>query len=287
MGGAWTAIASWVVARSEGGSAMLRIEDIDGARVVPGSEARIIEDLRWLGLDWDGPIVRQSERLASYAEAIAKLSGLGLVYPCDCSRLEIARAASAPHAGEDSVYPGTCRNREPNRPMKRAPALRVRVPDAIVSYDDGVFGPIAQNLARDVGDFVLRRGDGTNAYQLAVVVDDLAMEMTDVIRGSDLVASTPRQVWLARVLGGRPPRYTHLPLVVTSQGTRIEKRTPRATVSDLRSAGLSAKRIVGRLAQALGLAASPRAAAPIDIARALEGRTWSWRREPWPIPDLW
>src|SRR5258708_1442103 len=166
LGGAWTALASWVLARRAGGTHVLRIEDIDTPRVVAGSQARIEGDLRWLGLDWDEGPLRQSERGASYEAAIAKLAARGLVYPCDCSRAEIARAASAPHPGEEAAYPGLCRDLDPARPMKRAPALRVRVPDEEVAFEDAVVGVVAQNLARDVGDFVLRRGGGGVSDQL-------------------------------------------------------------------------------------------------------------------------
>src|SRR5262249_12879359 len=152
-------------------SHVLRVEDLDTPRVVSGSEARILDDLRWLGLDWDEGPVRQSTRSARYEEAIATLAARGLVYPCDCSRAEIACVASAPDPGEAAVCPGLCRDLDAARPMKRPPALRVRVPDEAIAYVDAVVGPVTQNLAREVGDFVLRRGDGVFAYQLAVVVD--------------------------------------------------------------------------------------------------------------------
>jgi glutamyl-tRNA synthetase len=286
LGGAWTALASWVVARSDpGGAHVLRVEDLDPPRVVAGAEARIEEDLRWLGLDWDGAPARQSERAAHYEAAIAALAAKGLVYPCDCSRAEIARVASAPHPGEETVYPGLCRHRDPGRPMKRPPAIRVRVPDAIVAYEDAAVGHVEQNLAREVGDFVLRRGDGVFAYQLAVVVDDLDARITDVVRGADLVSSTPRQIWLARALGASPPRYTHVPLVVAPDGSRLEKRTRGIAVRELREAGTTAERIVGQLAHGLGLAPTPAPATPRAVADACAGRGRGivWRRDPWPI----
>jgi glutamyl-tRNA synthetase len=283
LGGAWTALASWVVARREpGGVHVLRVEDLDPPRVVAGAEARIEEDLRWLGLDWDGAPVRQSERAARHEAAIAALSAKGLVYPCDCSRAEIARVASAPHPGEETVYPGLCRDRDPARPMKRQPSLRVRVPDVTVTYDDGAVGHVEQNLAREVGDFVLRRGDGVFAYQLAVVVDDLDARITDVVRGADLVSSTPRQIWLARTLGGTPPRYTHVPLVVAPDGSRLEKRTRGIGVRELRDAGIAAERIVGELAHGLGLAPTPEPTTPRAVVDACAGRAIAWRRDPWP-----
>jgi glutamyl-tRNA synthetase len=284
LGGAWTALASWVVARrAPEGEHVMRVEDLDPPRVVAGAEARILDDLRWLGLDWDGDVVRQSARGAAYEAAIAALAARGLVYPCDCSRAEIARVASAPHAGEETVYPGLCRDRDPARPMKREPALRVRAPDEEIAYHDGAVGLVRQNPAREVGDFVLRRGDGVYAYQLAVVVDDLEAGVTDVVRGADLVSSTPRQIWLARMLGREPPRYAHVPLVVAPDGARLEKRTAGITVRELRAAGVAPERIVGELAHGLGLAVSSAPTTP--PALAAEGATpVAWPRAPWPIP---
>jgi glutamyl-tRNA synthetase len=286
LGGAWTALASWVLARLAAGAYVLRVEDLDTPRVVSGSEARILDDLQWLGLDWDEGPVRQSARAALYEEAIAKLAAKGLVYPCDCSRAEIARVASAPHPGEEAVYPGLCRELDPGRAMKRPPALRVRVPDETVAYADAVVGQVTQNLAREVGDFVLRRGDGVFAYQLAVVVDDLAMGITDVMRGGDLVSSTPRQVWLARMLRAAPPRYGHLPLVVAPDGSRLEKRTRGASVRELRDRGVPPERILGELAFGLGLSPTPSPASARSIVASAGDAPIHWRRDPWPIPAL-
>jgi glutamyl-tRNA synthetase len=287
LGGAWAALASWVVARRVGGQALLRIEDLDTPRVVAGSEGRIAEDLGWLGLDWDEAPVHQSERTALYEQALSTLAARGLVYPCECSRTEIARVANAPHPGEESRYPGTCRDRDPGRAMKRAPALRVRVPDETLVYQDGVAGPVAQNLALEVGDFVLRRGDGVFAYQLAVVVDDLDTGVTDVVRGADLVTSTLRQVWLAGVLGGTPPRYAHVPLVVGADGARLEKRSATTTVRGLRASGVAPERIIGRLAHGLGLAATDAPATARAVAATCGADPIAWRREPWPVPPSW
>jgi len=284
LGGAWTALASWVVARRSGGACILRIEDIDRPRVVAGSLERIQADLLWLGLTYDEGPFMQSERSALYDRALDRLALAGLLYPCDCSRAEIGRVASAPHAGEEVIYPGHCRGRDPTRPMKRPPALRVRVPSEIVSYEDAVFGPVAQDLSLEVGDFVLRRADGVFSYQLAVVVDDVAMGITDVVRGADLLASTPRQIWLARMLGARPSGYAHVPLVVAEGGARLEKRTPGAVVRDLRAAGIPADRVVGELAHGLGLMPTNAPTTPLDVARACAGREIAWRREPWPLP---
>ena len=292
LGSAWTALASWAMARRAHGAFVLRVEDLDPPRIVRGASARIVEDLRWLGLAWDeGPDVggscapyTQSERYPLYAAALAELDVRGLTYPCDCSRAEIARAASAPHAGEQSesleaaVYPGTCREKARTRSMKRVPAVRLKIPaDDHVAFVDSIAGPFAQSLAKDVGDFVLRRGDGVFAYQLAVVVDDLAMRMTDVVRGDDLLASTPRQILLARLLGAREeelPRYWHLPLVVGADGARLAKRTPGGSVRRLREAGVSPAAILAELSRGLGLPES--ADAPIR-----------WPNEPWKLPAEW
>jgi glutamyl-tRNA synthetase len=287
VGGAWAALASWVVARKSDGKSLLRIEDIDTPRVVPGSEARILEDLSWLGLDWDGDPVRQSDRTQAYVRALATLDHQGLVYPCDCSRADIARVASAPHPGEESKYPGTCRNKDPARAMKRPPALRVRLPEEIVSYQDGAVGLVTQDLSRDVGDFVLRRGDGVFAYQLAVVVDDAAAGVTDVVRGADLVTSTPRQIWLARALGERPPRYAHVALVVAADGSRLEKRSASTRVRGLRESGVRPESIVGCLAHGLGLVPDAGPTTADDVAARCGSGAIAWRLEPWPTPAAW
>jgi glutamyl-tRNA synthetase len=246
---------------------------------VKGSAERILDDLRWLGITWDegpdvgGPCVPyiQSARAPLYQAALEWLGARGLTYPCDCSRAEIARVASAPHAGEETRYSGTCRDKNPARKMKREPATRLRVTSALVRFHDGVAGPQEQDVAEVVGDFVLRRGDGVFAYQLAVTVDDLAMGITDVVRGDDLLASTPRQLLLARLLGAREPRYWHLPLVVATDGTRLAKRTPGAAVRALREAGVTREEVVRALREGLGLETTPIA----------------WPTRPWPIPASW
>jgi glutamyl-tRNA synthetase len=264
---------AWLSARAAGGGLVLRVEDLDRPRVVPGVEARQQGDLRWLGLDWDeGPDVggprgpyRQSERTASYETALATLARRDLLYYCDCSRAEIASVASAPHPWEEGPrYPGTCRDlglRE--RAWRRPPAVRLRVPAGDVAIDDALQGPVVQDVAATVGDFVLRRGDGVFAYQLAVVVDDLAMGITEVVRGADLLGSAPRQALLATLLGGAPPRWAHVPLVVASDGSRLAKRGGGITLREQRDAGVAARTVVDALAALLGLEPRGSAAAMV------------------------
>jgi glutamyl-tRNA synthetase len=263
LGSALTALLAWLHARAAGGAFVMRVEDLDGPRVVPGAEAEQLDDLRWLGLDWDeGPDVggphapyRQSERTDRYVAALDALAARDLVYWCDCSRAEIARVASAPHAGDEGPrYPGTCRPHGLRpRAFRRPPAVRLAVPPGAVVVDDALQGPIRQDVAAAVGDFVLRRGDGVFAYQLAVVVDDLAMGVTHVVRGADLLGSAPRQALLARLLGGTPPRTAHGPLLLAPDGTRLAKRAHGVALRDHRAAGTAPGDVVAALATRLGL----------------------------------
>jgi glutamyl-tRNA synthetase len=296
VGGAWTALAAWALARAESGTTVLRVEDIDPPRVVAGSTERIAEDLAWLGLDWDeGPAgggkhapYTQSARSAIYEDALARLAAAGLTYECDCSRAEIARIASAPHPGEEMVYPGTCRDADPTREMKRPAATRLRVPPGTtIAFDDRVRGRIVQHVDVAVGDFVLRRGDGVFAYQLAVAIDDAAMEITDVVRAEDLLSSTARQILLMKLLGyGEIPRYSHVPLVVAPDGERLAKRTKAATIRELRERGVSRDETVGTLAAGLGLVEDDGAMTPRDVAARLREPSM-WRRDAWRMPAAW
>jgi glutamyl-tRNA synthetase len=299
LGGAWTALAAWAVARASRGTTVMRLEDIDTPRVVAGSAARIADDLAWLGLDWDespaasGPHApyTQSERTSVYETALERLAAAGLSYACDCSRAEIARVASAPHPGEETVYPGTCRDAPPDRRFKRPPAIRLRVPEAShVAFDDAVVGHTEQHVGRTVSDFVLRRGDGVFAYQLVVAIDDAEMAVTHVVRADDLLASTARQILLMRLLGyagARVPTYAHVPLVVAPDGERLSKRTRGATVRALRERGVSAEEITGVLAHGLGLvSADERAMTPREVASSLEPPA-RWRKTPWRMPRRW
>jgi len=258
LGVARTSLVAWLRARKLGGRLVLRVEDIDGPRVVAGSAASIAEDLRWLGLDWDeGPDVGgphrpyvQSERTAHYAAAIESLRARGLVYPCTCSRKDILELASAPHGDLGAFYPGTCRN-GPTR-SDRPPALRLRVEGPVAGFVDRVHGPVPPS---EVDDFVLQRGDGVYAYQLVVVVDDIAMGVTEVVRGDDLLPSTPRQLALYRALESRAPEFLHVPLVLAPDQRRMSKRDKAPSMSQFRAAGIAPERVIGELASSLGLAA--------------------------------
>lgn len=268
LGNARTALVSWLAARAAGGRHVMRVEDLDAARVRPGLEARILDELRWLGIDWDeGPDVggpcapyRQSERLAGYAAALARLREAGRVYPCFCSRAEVAAAAGAPHGPSDEGprYPGTCAALSAGEAARRAagrrPSWRFRARSGPVRFDDGVHGPRAVDVAAEVGDFVVARADGVPAYQLAVVVDDAAMGVTDVVRGDDLLPSTGRQLLLYEALGLAPPRFAHVPLVVGEDGERLAKRHGALSLGELRAGGADPRAVVGLLAALSGLA---------------------------------
>lgn len=219
------AVGSYCLARHSGGRWLVRIEDLDTPRVLPGAADDILATLETLGLCWDGEVLRQSRRQDAYQAALERLRQSGLLYDCACSRREIL--ASAPHPGEEGpIYPGNCREGLP--PGRLARAVRVRVPDRSIGFSDGVFGWQEQNLAGEVGDFVLRRADGMFAYQLAVVVDDAASGVNQVVRGADLLGSTPRQIFLLESLGLPVPAYLHLPLVLNPDGSKISKRSSEA-----------------------------------------------------------
>jgi len=215
------AVGSYCLARQAGGRWLLRMEDLDRPRVVPGAAEEILRGLEMCGLEWDGEILWQSRRDGRYREVVESLRDRGLVFDCGCTRREIL--ASAPHPGEEGpVYPGTCRA---GLPAGRRPrALRLRVPDDVVGFCDGLFGPQEQHLLTAVGDFVLRRADGLFAYQLAVVVDDHDCGVTRVVRGADLLGSTPRQIYLHQCLGWPHPHYLHLPLALAGDGQKLSKR---------------------------------------------------------------
>ena len=278
--------------RSRGGALVWRVEDLDGPRAVPGAAEQQVEEARWLGLDWDegpggdGPFMpyRQSERNAHYEAALARLAGVGRLFPCRRSRKDLATLATAPH-GRAGLPPYPARWRPKHLPPgwfgTRAAtghpdaALRFRVADAPVTFVDRVQGRIKEDVAAEVGDFVLQRRDGVYAYQLAVVVDDLAMGITEVVRGADLLDSTARQVQLIEALGGTPPRYAHLPLVVDAHGEKLSKRDGALTISALREAGVAPGAVVGWLAWALGQQGTPTPVVPAALVTAFR-----WDRVP-------
>ena len=253
LGNARSALLGWLWARSESGEFLLRIEDLDPDRSKPLFTDGIFEDLEWLGLDWDGPVWKQSERAALYDEALARLEKSGRAYRCWCSRAEVARAASAPHLGEEGpVYPGTCRSNPVPKPG-RQPSWRFGVEPGIERFTDAIHGACTQDVARDVGDFIIRRTDGVASYQLAVVVDDALSGVTHVLRGEDLLSSTARQLQLQRALGYSHPVYAHVPLLMQADGKRLAKREGSSTVAGLRELGWSPKKVVGQLALWSGL----------------------------------
>jgi glutamyl-tRNA synthetase len=258
LGGARTALCAWLQVRAAGGTLVMRVEDLDRPRAMPGAEERILDDLCWLGLDWDEGPTHQSERTALYQAAVDELLAGGRAFECFCSRADVARAAQAPHAGEEGPrYPGTCRAltaaERDERRKTRSPSVRLRVDPEIVAFSDGVHGAQQEDVSATVGDFVLRRSDGIFAYQLAVVVDDLAQNISDVLRGDDLLSSTARQILLYRALGAAPPRFAHVPLVLGPDGARLAKRHGAISIRAMRERGDSPSQIVGRLAATLGL----------------------------------
>lgn len=276
LGNARSFLLAWLDARARGGEIVLRIEDLDGPRVKTGAEAAALEDLRWLGLDWDGAPLRQSERSAHYAAALRRLAAAGLAYPCVCSRKDVESAASAPHAGEDGpIYPGSCRGRFADAEAARAQggrpaAWRFRVPEpgdprGQIEVEDRLRGRLRWDAGRDLGDFVIVKSDGVAAYQLAVVVDDAAQGVNAVVRGDDLLASAARQTMLQAALGLPTPRYAHLPLVVGADGRRLAKRHGDTSLRHFRADGVSAAAIVGWLAQVSGLRADATPCTPHEL----------------------
>jgi glutamyl-tRNA synthetase len=257
VGNARTALAAWLSVRSQGGAFVWRLEDLDGPRVVPGMAEAAMEDLAWLGLDWDeGPYV-QSERSSFYEEALARLAEAGRLFPCRRSRKDLQAIASAPHGPEGSApYPAAF------RPERLDPnwfhhcsdaAIRFLVHDRPVEWTDRVYGRQTERVDRTVGDFVLKRKDGLYAYQLAVVVDDLLMGIDEVVRGADLLDSTARQIQLIEALGGTPPAYAHVPLVVNAQGEKLSKRDEGLTLRSMREAGARPEALAGYLGWSLGI----------------------------------
>jgi glutamyl-Q tRNA(Asp) synthetase len=262
------AVGSFLDAHAHGGSWLVRMEDVDSERNVPGVDADILRTLEALGFAWEGTVLYQSRRGEAYAAALERLQAEGLAYGCACSRREIADSAGGHGVDGGLVYPGTCRDGLP--PGRAARSWRLRVPAAEVAFDDRIQGRLAQVLARDVGDFVLRRADGPFAYQLAVAVDDEFQAISDVVRGADLIASTPRQIWLQRCLGFPVPRYAHLPVATNAAGEKLSKQT--------RAPALVAGREAADLVAALRFLGQP---APRELAAAPVREVWAWAQANW------
>ncbi len=267
LGNARTFLLAWLSVRSQGGRLLLRIEDIDSPRVKVGADQEAIDDLRWLGLDWDDGPIWQTQRLPLYQAALARLQAAELVYPCTCSRRDIENAASAPHVEHEGPrYPGTCPGRRvaDAATLSRPFAWRFRASDATLSFADGFRGQVDVPSTLG-GDFVVWKSSGRPAYQLAVVVDDAAQGVTEVLRGDDLIPSTPRQLQLYAALGWRPPSFCHVPLVVGADGNRLAKRHGDTRLAAFRAQGVKPEAIVGLLAWSCGWLPKPEAIAPPDL----------------------
>lgn len=293
------AVGSYLEAKSRGGLWLVRMEDLDPPRQQPGAADAILRTLDACGMGWDGDILYQSKRSASYRAALARLERQGLVYPCACTRREIADSvlAFAPARGASSarsallarasgrgaggegghddslIYPGTCRNGL--APGKTARATRIRVDDSVIEFEDALQGKLSQNLAAEVGDFVLLRADGLYAYQLAVVIDDAEQGISDVVRGADLLASTPRQIYLQRLLGLPTPRYLHLPVAVNAAGEKLSKQT-LAPPLDGRDPVLALAQVMDFLGQA----------PPAQLSRAAPAEFWRWALAHWDAKNI-
>ena len=264
LGNLWSCLLAWLSAKHDGGGVVLRLEDLDPDRCRQEYCDQVMADLEWLGLSWTGPVVRQSQRTEAYAEAFHKLEQKDLIYPCYCTRAE-RLAASAPHRSDGiALYSGRCRHltrtEREELSKTRRPAWRIAVPEGECTFTDLLQGDYTEDLSRDCGDFILRRSDGVYAYQLAVVVDDAMMGVTQVVRGSDLLDSTPRQLWLQQELSLPHPDYGHVPLLLAPDGRRLAKRDRDLELGQLQEK-YSAQELVGILAHAANLIPEP---APIS-----------------------
>lgn len=274
LGNVFSALLSWLSARAQGGTWLLRIEDIDPQRSRHEYADMLMDDLQWLGLEWDGKPCWQSQRGDIYARYLQQLTDAGLIYPCYCTRADIL-ATQAPHESDGRVvYKGTCRNLPPGTHTGPA-ALRMKVPDegrGIVTFTDGHYGTHTVDLTTQCGDFIVRRKDGAWAYQLAVVVDDSLMGINEVVRGRDLLLSSPQQIYLAQQLGFTPPRFTHLPLLCNTAGQRLSKRDKSLDMGCLRQR-FTPNQIIGLLAHAASLQPTPDAVSAQSLVK-----TFSWNK---------
>jgi glutamyl-Q tRNA(Asp) synthetase len=267
------AVGSFLDAQAQGGAWLVRMEDVDSERNVPGAADAILRSLDACGFAWEGEVLYQSRRGQAYAAALERLQAAGLAYGCACSRKEIADAAHRPAIDGGLVYPGTCRAGLP--PGRPARAWRLRVGDEPVAFTDRLQGRLVQNLEHDVGDFVLRRADGPFAYQLAVAVDDEFQGISDIVRGADLLASTPRQIWLQRCLGYRQPAYAHLPVATNAAGEKLSKQTLAPPLQPGREAE--------SLVAALAFLGQP---VPAGLGAASVREVWAWAHGHWSFAAI-
>lgn len=276
IGSLLTALASYADARAQGGRWLVRMEDLDPPREMPGAAAHILNTLEAFGFEWDGEVVRQSRRHSLYRDVLGRLKEKGLLYPCYCSRKDWQAAAA--QGADGFVYNGRCRRPEDRPHIDKPPAWRIRVNDETIGFDDGIVGHYAQNLARDIGDFVLLRADGFWAYQLAVVADDADQGITHIVRGQDLLVSTPRQIHLQRCLGFATPHYAHLPLLVNKHGQKWSKQTLAPALDENHK-----EQLLRQVLQYLNLPPAPEVSRPQALL--------SWAIEHWqphkiPIHDI-
>ena len=269
LGNLFCSLIAWLSAKSQGGEILFRSEDLDPDRSRSAYALQAQRDLEALGLFWDREESCQSQRFDFYKSQLRRLEDRGLVYPCFCSRAQL-HAASAPHASDgEPLYAGTCRSLTPAQIAEmsrtRSPALRLRVPEETIAFEDLHYGPQSQYLPTGCGDFILRRSDGVYAYQLAVVADDGDMGVTQVVRGRDLLSSTPRQILLYRLLGYPEPEFGHTPLLVSSDGRRLSKRDGDTSLAGILGRGYSPRDVVGALACLAGLLPEPAPAAPEEL----------------------
>ena len=276
IGSLLTALASYADARANRGKWLVRMEDLDPPREMPGAAAHILHTLEAFGFEWDGEVVWQSRRHSLYRDALGRLKEKGLLYPCYCSRKDWQAAAA--QGADGFVYNGRCRRPEDRPHTDKPPAWRIRVNDETIGFDDGIVGHYAQNLARDIGDFVLLRADGFWAYQLAVVADDADQGITHIVRGQDLLVSTPRQIYLQRSLGFATPHYAHLPLLVNKHGQKWSKQTLAPALDENHK-----EQLLRQVLQYLNLPPAPEVSRPQALL--------SWAIEHWqphkiPIHDI-
>lgn len=272
-GNVLAALVAWLVAKSQGGSIVLRIEDLDRDRSKPGFSDMIQRDFERLGLHWDKGPYFQHDREEAYRSAFDQLVSDGLVYPCFCSRADL-HAASAPHRGERIIYPGTCRHLSDgeilSQGLRRPPAQRLIVPDHSYTINDALQGPYTQHLERDCGDFLIRRADGVFAYQLAVVVDDADQGVNSVVRGVDLLGSTPGQYYLQDLLGLPHPCYVHIPLIVANRTRRLSKRDRDASLDALLARFGTPEAVIGHIAGLAGIAPTRDPATPEELLQIFD-----------------